>query len=73
MEDIDYDSIARDDLYKALPILLFLTMKRDNVTLKGRACADGRRQRLWMQKENAASPTVTVEALFFVFLAAARE
>ena len=34
MEEINYDRIARDDLYKALLILMFLTMKRDNVTLK---------------------------------------
>jgi len=31
--------------------------------IKGRGCADGRKQRLYMQKEETSSPTVAVESL----------
>ena len=71
-EEIDYNSLTKQELKDALPVLLFLSMKRDN-SVKGRACADGRKQRLWMQKEETASPTIAVEALFYTFVMDAME
>ena len=52
-EEIDYNSLTKQERKDALPVLLFLSLKRDN-SVKGRACADGRKQQLWMQKEDTA-------------------
>ena len=42
--------------------LIFLTEKRDG-TIKARACANGSTQRAYIDKHDAASPTVSTEAL----------
>ena len=42
--------------------LIFLTEKRDG-TINARTCANGSTQRLYINKEEAASPTVSMEAL----------
>ena len=42
---------------------MFLKRKRCG-KIKGRGCADGRKQRAYIQKEDAASPTVTTESVF---------
>ena len=47
---------------EALRIINLIKEKRDN-TLKGRTCVDGRPQREYISKEQAASPTVSTEAL----------
>ena len=47
---------------KALPYLMFLKRKRCG-KIKGRGCADGRRQREFISKEEASSPTVALHAL----------
>jgi Reverse transcriptase (RNA-dependent DNA polymerase) len=47
----------------ALRYLMFLKEKRCG-TIKGRGCADGRKQRLYKTKEETSSPTVKNEALF---------
>lgn len=41
--------------------------------IKGRACADGRNQRLYIIREEAASPTVQLEGLMLSLLIDARE
>jgi hypothetical protein len=41
---------------------MFLKKKR-NGTIKGRGCADGRKQRMHTTKEEASSPTVAIEAV----------
>ena len=41
---------------------MFLTEKRDGC-IKARTVADGRKQIDWMSKEEAASPTVSLEAV----------
>ena len=48
---------------KALRYLMFLKEKRCG-RIKGRGCADGRKQRLWKTKEETTSPTVSIESLF---------
>ena len=61
-EETNYNLLTEQEKKEALPILLFLTMKRDGETVKGRACANGRMQRLWTKKEDVLSPTIAFEA-----------
>ena len=42
---------------------MFLKLKTDEVKIKGRGCADGRKQRYWLSKEDTSSPTVSTEGL----------
>eukprot|EP00536_Pseudo-nitzschia_multiseries_P019053 jgi/Psemu1/58689/gm1.58689_g len=70
--EIPYKLITQEDKKHALPILLFRSTKRDN-TVKGQACADGRQQKIWTQKEDASSPTVAPEALFYTLMIDAME
>ena len=53
--------MSREDKREALESTIFLKEKRDG-RLKARACADGRKQRGEIAKEDAASPTVSLEA-----------
>jgi Reverse transcriptase (RNA-dependent DNA polymerase) len=46
----------------ALQYLMYLKQKRDG-TVKGRGCADGRKQRAYTTKEEASSPTVATESV----------
>ena len=56
----------------ALKYLMFLKQKRCG-KIKGRGCADGRKQRLYKSKEDTTSPTITTEALFLTCLTDAIE
>ena len=56
----------------ALRYLMFLKQKRCG-HIKGRGCADGRKQRLWESKDETSSPTISVEALFTTCLIDAKE
>ena len=47
---------------KALESLIFLEEKRTG-EIKGRMCADGRKQREWTPKEEAASPTIMTDSI----------
>jgi hypothetical protein len=42
--------------------LMYLKEKFD-VRIKGRGCADGRKQRLWTDKRDSSSPTAALESL----------
>ena len=42
---------------------MYLKEKSDG-RIKGRGCADGRKQREYIRKEDEASPTVSTEAVF---------
>ena len=55
-------SLTPQERRKALEALIFLTEKRDG-KIKGRACANGSKQREWMSKEESASPTVSLPAV----------
>ena len=48
---------------KAQQALMFLTQKRDN-SIKGRMVYNGKPTRVWIGKEDAASPTVSQESIF---------
>jgi hypothetical protein len=54
---------------EALAYLMFLKRKRTG-QVKGRGCADGRKQRAYTPKEEATSPTIATES---VFLCAVRD
>ena len=45
---------------------MFLKLKIDEVTIMGRGCADGRKHRDWISKEDTPSPTVSTEGLMLL-------
>jgi hypothetical protein len=56
------DDLSNSQKHKALESLMFLKEKRDG-TIKGRACADGRKQRETAVPGAATSPTVALESV----------
>jgi hypothetical protein len=54
--------LSREEKRAALQYLMFLKKKRNGM-IKGRGCADGRKQRAYTTKEEASSPTVAIEAV----------
>ena len=71
--EIDQDSLTYEQKRKALPVLLFLALKPDSSTIKGWACADGHPQKFWIEKQDALSPTIAIEALFYTLIVDATE
>ena len=57
-QDLSYEQRRR-----SLAYTMFMKLKSDEVTIKGRGCADGRKQRDWLSKEDTSSPTVSTEGL----------
>jgi hypothetical protein len=55
-------ALSDEEKRMTLNYLIFLTEKRDCV-IKGRGCADGRKQRAFIEKEQSSSLTVSLEAL----------
>ena len=51
---------------------MFLKEKRCG-RVKGRGCADGRKQRIYKTKEETSSPTISLEALFITCIIDAME
>jgi hypothetical protein len=64
--------LTAEQIKEALAYLMFLKRKRCG-KIKGRGCADGRKQRRYIAKEDAASPTVASEAVFLTAVIDARE
>jgi hypothetical protein len=62
MVPVDDKSMSEQQRRKALEYLMFLKKKRCG-KIKGRGCADGCKQRVYTAKEEASSPTVSVESL----------
>jgi hypothetical protein len=54
--------LTKDEKNKALEYLMFLKEKK-NGSIKGRGCADGRKQRETTTKEEASAPTVAIESV----------
>lgn len=65
-------SLSSEQKRKALRCLMFLKEKRCG-RIKGRGCADGRKQRLYKTKAETSSPTLSVEALFLTCMIDAME
>ena len=66
------ESLTAQQMKLALPILLFMVMKR-NGTLESRACTDSRQQRLWIKKEEVSSPTPSIDSLKYTMIVDAQE
>jgi hypothetical protein len=65
-------SLSTQDKRDALEYLMFLKKKICG-KIKGRGCADGRKQRIYTAKEEASSPTVLIEALMVSCVIDAKE
>jgi hypothetical protein len=63
---------SKEQKKAALKYLMFLKQKRCG-KIKGRGCADGRKQRLYKTKEESSSPTISIEALFLTCMIDAME
>jgi hypothetical protein len=64
--------LSKEDKRKTLNYLMFL---KENCTgiIKGRGCADGRKQQSLIIKENASSPTLSLESLLLTCVIDAME
>ena len=62
IEPVKKERVTSEIRKKSLPYLMFLKRKRCG-KIKGRGCADGRKQREFISKEEASSPTVSTHAL----------
>ena len=71
-EPIDPSKLTDEEREKVLESLIFLTEKRDGHA-KARTCVDGRKQRLWMDKDEAASPTILLESVMLTSVIDAKE
>jgi hypothetical protein len=60
---MDQAKLSQEEQMQALLLLLFLKEKR-TVKIKGRGCLNGAPQRAYIPKEDAASPTVSMESTF---------
>ena len=52
---------------------MFLNLKIDEVTTKGRGCTDGRKHQEWLSKEDMSSPTMPTEGLMISCMVDAME
>ena len=66
------EQLTREQRKASLQYLMFLKKKRCG-KIKGRGCADGRKQRLYTKKEDASAPTVSLEALLISCVIDAKE
>jgi hypothetical protein len=72
MMPVTQQSLTKEQRLRALAYLMFLKRKRCG-KVKARGCADGRKQRAYIPRERAASPTVSTEAIFITALIDAME
>lgn len=70
--EVDFKSLTQEMKDKALPILMFMVMKR-NGDLKTRGCVNGSVQKLYMNKEDVSSPTPDFYAFKYICAVIARE
>jgi Reverse transcriptase (RNA-dependent DNA polymerase)/Zinc knuckle len=69
---VESESLSKSERRQALQYLMFLKEKRCG-KIKGRGCADGRKQREYTSKEEASSPTVANESVLLSCVIDARE
>ena len=70
--EIEYSTITQQMKDQALPMLMFMIMKR-NGNLKSRACANGSYQRVYTDKEDCSSPTPDFYAFKYIVAVIAKE
>lgn len=66
------NSLMPEERKRALNAITLIKEKRTG-TLKGRTCADGRKQREYVKREDAASPTLSTEGLYMTLAVDAKE
>ena len=71
-EPRDASKLSSTQGRNALGYLMFLKQKRTG-QIKGRGCADGRKQRLHTTKDDASSPTVAMESVLLSCVIDAKE
>ncbi len=69
---IDPSTLSEEEKKDAINQLMFLTQKRCG-KIKARSCADGRKQRRYIKKEDASSPTAALEAIIITMCIEAKE
>ena len=69
---IDASTLSEAEKKDAINQLMFITEKRCG-KIKARSCADGRKQREYIKKEDASSPTVSLEAIMLTMAIEAAE
>ena len=69
---VNSEELENEERHQALPYLMFLKQKRTG-QIKGTGCADGRKQRLQYNKEDASSPTVAIESVMLTSIVDAME
>ena len=72
MKKKEAKELTRAQKKEALAYLMFLKRQHGG-KIKGRGCADGRKQRAYTAKEDAASPTIANEAMFLMAVIEAME
>ena len=70
--ETDYDKLTQTQKDRALPILMFMIMKR-NGKVKTRGCARGDLQRVYTNKEDCSSPTPDYYAFKYIIALIAKE
>ena len=71
-EGMFFNQLTSEDRSKALRLVQLIKEKRCG-KIKGRTCADGRKQRSYINPEEATSPTVSTEALLITLMIDAAE
>ena len=64
--------LSREDILRALHMIVFIKKKKCG-RIKTRGCVDGRKQRTYIPKEDASSPTVSTEGLMISCVVDAKE
>ena len=64
--------LTKEERADALKYLMYLKEKRDG-RIKGRGCADGRKQRAYIHKAEASSPTATLQGIMLTCMIDAYE
>jgi hypothetical protein len=72
VEPVQSSTLNRERKRKALTYLMFLKQKRCG-KVKGRGCADGRKQREFLGKDETSSPTVSIETVMLTSIIDAQE
>ena len=72
MIPVQKESLTSEQRKEALAYLMFLKQKRCG-KVKGHGCADGRKQRAYIAKEEGTAPTVSKEAVFLTAIIDALE
>jgi hypothetical protein len=67
MKPINHNTLTAKQKRAALAYLMFLKRKRCG-KIKARGCADGRKQRAYISREDAQSPTVDTSSIFITCL-----